>query len=178
MWQCISRGSWQYKVRPFSESNWRLVSANTVSLGYSELAAEIQVAALPRVETSSSELVKGFREFDFNPADEDRVRNELLEFYRKSSDKDADEDTEQKDVSNAESLVQGLQGPGLFLHDLYVRNNANKTKSKSLLDDAGDGSVYSAGHGELHPVMRSMKGGWICMTFCLLMRILETSCTA
>ena len=132
--------------------------ANTVSLGYAELAAEIQVAAsLPRVETSSSDLVKGFREFDFNPADEDRVRNELLEFYRKSSDKDADEDTQQKDVSNAESLVQGLQGPGLFLHDLYVRNNANKTKSKSLLDDAGDGSVYSAGHGELHPVMRSMK---------------------
>ena len=35
--------------------------ANTVSLGFAELAAEIQVtASLPRVPTSSAELIKGF----------------------------------------------------------------------------------------------------------------------
>ena len=41
--------------------------ANAVSLGYAELAAELQVtASLPRVETSSGELIRGFREFETN----------------------------------------------------------------------------------------------------------------
>ncbi|MDO7713793.1 MAG: hypothetical protein MUP93_02870 [Pirellulales bacterium] len=132
--------------------------ANTVSLSYAELAAEIQVtASLPRVETSSAELIKGFREFDSNPADEDRVRSGLLSYYAKALGGDADEDSKQKDALKADAIVQGLQGPGLFLHDLYVRSNSNGGDSKSLLNDAGDGSSYSAGHAELHPVMRSMK---------------------
>ena len=132
--------------------------ANTVSLSYAELAAEIQVtASLPRVETSSAELIKGFREFDLNPADEDRVRSGLLSYYAKALGGDADEDSKQKDALKADAIVQGLQGPGLFLHDLYVRSNSNGGDSKSLLNDAGDGSSYSAGHAELHPVMRSMK---------------------
>ena len=136
--------------------------ANTVSLGFAELAAEIQVtASLPRVPTSSAELIKGFREFDSNPADEDRVRSGLLTYYAAAVDEDSDEDSvkesQQNDALKANEIVQGLQGPGLFLHDLYVRSNPNGVGSKSLLDDAGDGSSYSAGHVEFHPLMRSIK---------------------
>ena len=66
--------------------------ANTVSLGYAELAAEIQVtASLPRVETSSAELIKGFREFDSNQEDEDRVRSRLLTYYAAAIDESSDE---------------------------------------------------------------------------------------
>ncbi len=136
--------------------------ANTVSLGYAELAAELQVtASLPRVETSSAELIKGFREFDSNAVDEDRVRKGLLTYYAKAVAVDSDEDlvkeSEQKNTPKNDAIIRELQGPGLFLHDLYVRSNSNGIENKSLLDDAGDGSSYSAGHVELHPVMRSIK---------------------
>jgi PAS domain S-box-containing protein len=41
-----------------------------------------------------------------------------------------------------------------LLQDLYVSGNPNETGSKDGLDDAGDGSTYSAYHSEVHPVIR------------------------
>lgn len=38
---------------------------------------------------------------------------------------------------------------------LYMTNNPNPTGSKHLMDDAGDGSTYSAVHAKYHPAMRS-----------------------
>ena len=132
------------------------LTANTMSLGYAELAAELQVtASLPRVETSAAEMISGFRDFQANPSGEESVRTGLLSYY--AAMLDTEDDDQKESESKADVFVNELQGPGLFLHDLYVRQNANKTDAKSLLDDAGDGSSYSAGHIELHPVMRSIK---------------------
>jgi methyl-accepting chemotaxis protein len=38
---------------------------------------------------------------------------------------------------------------------LYMTSNSNPTGSKHLMDDAGDGSTYSAVHAKYHPAMRS-----------------------
>jgi methyl-accepting chemotaxis protein len=38
---------------------------------------------------------------------------------------------------------------------LYMTGNRNTTGSKHLLDDAGDGSSYSAAHAKYHPAMRA-----------------------
>lgn len=38
---------------------------------------------------------------------------------------------------------------------LYMTSNPNETGSKHLMDDAGDGSRYSAAHAKYHPAMRS-----------------------
>ena len=132
------------------------LTANTMGLGYAELAAELQVtASLPRIETSAAEMITGFREFQANPSAEENVRKGLLSYYGTTLDT---EDDDQQEIKNkSEGFVNELQGPGLFLHDLYVRQNTNETDTKKLLDDAGDGSSYSAGHMELHPVMRSIK---------------------
>ncbi|MBT4885707.1 MAG: hypothetical protein HON07_00650, partial [Planctomycetaceae bacterium] len=132
------------------------LTANTMGLGYAELAAELQVtASLPRIETSAAEMITGFREFQANPSAEENVRKGLLSYYGTTLDT---EDDDQQEIRNkSEGFVNELQGPGLFLHDLYVRQNTNETDTKKLLDDAGDGSSYSAGHMELHPVMRSIK---------------------
>ena len=136
--------------------------ANAVSLGYAELAAELQVtASLPRVETSSGEVIRGFREFETNSGDEDRIRDGLLNYYAPAADANKDsqqsEDSQQMIGPKSDAIIKALKGPGLILHDLYVRNNSNGSGKKSLLDDAGDGSAYSVGHAELHPVLRSIK---------------------
>jgi len=38
---------------------------------------------------------------------------------------------------------------------LYMTDNSNPTGSKHMMDDAGDGSTYSAVHAKYHPAMRS-----------------------
>ena len=130
--------------------------ANTVSLAYEELAAELQLtASLPRVGRSSAGLIKGFRDFETNPLNEDRVRKELLTYY--ATTLGVQKDGQQKEAPKADAIVERLKGSGLVLHDLYVRSNPNETGKKSLLDDAGDGSSYSAGHAKLHPIMREVK---------------------
>ncbi len=130
--------------------------ANTVSSAYEELAAELQLtASLPRVGRSSAGLIKGFRDFETNPLNEDRVRKELLTYY--ATTLGIQKNGQQKEAPKANTIVERLEGPGLFLHDLYVRSNPNETDKKSLLDDAGDGSLYSVGHAELHPIMRDAK---------------------
>jgi len=130
--------------------------ANTVSLAYEELAAELQLtASLPRVGRSSAGLIKGFRDFETNPLNEDRVRKELLTYY--ATTLGVQKDGQQKESPKADAIVERLEGSGLVLHDLYVRSNPNETGKKSLLDDAGDGSSYSAGHATLHPIMREVK---------------------
>ena len=132
------------------------LTANTMRLGYAELAAELQVtASLPRVETSAAEMILGFRDFQVNPSGEESVRKDLLSYY--AATPDAEDDVEKESESKASVFVNELQGSGLFLHDLYVRKNTNEPGTKGLLNDAGDGSSYSAGHVELHPVMRSIK---------------------
>ena len=113
-----------------------------------ELAAELQVtASLPRVETSAAEMILGFRDFQVNPSGEESVRKDLLSYY--AATPDTEDDVQKESESKASVFVNELQGSGLFLHDLYVRKNTNEPGTKGLLNDAGDGSSYSAGHVEL-----------------------------
>ena len=104
--------------------------ANTVSLAYEELAAELQLtASLPRVGRSSAGLIKGFRDFETNPLNEDRVRKELLTYY--ATTLGVQKDGQQKESPKADAIVERLEGSGLVLHDLYVRSNPNETGKKS-----------------------------------------------
>lgn len=43
---------------------------------------------------------------------------------------------------------------GQRLHELYITQNPNGLGSKQLMDDAGDGSKYSAAHAAIHPYFR------------------------
>ncbi len=89
--------------------------ANAVSLGYAELAAELQVtASLPRVEISSGEVIRGFREFETNTGDEDRIREGLLNYYATAADANKDsqqsEDLQQMIGQKSDAIIKALKG--------------------------------------------------------------------
>lgn len=49
------------------------------------------------------------------------------------------------------------QNPGVQLQQLYTLDNPNPAGKKDLMDDAGDGSSYSAAHARYHPFFRKLK---------------------
>ncbi|MGA9279665.1 HAMP domain-containing protein [Ilumatobacter sp.] len=47
---------------------------------------------------------------------------------------------------------------GQYIQQQYIVENPNDYDNRDLLDDAGDGSSYSAAHAEHHPVLRELLG--------------------
>jgi methyl-accepting chemotaxis protein len=54
-----------------------------------------------------------------------------------------------------ESWRRGIDAEGELLQSLYIASNPNDIGEKQMLDDAGDGSAYSALHAEYHPAFRN-----------------------
>ena len=57
---------------------------------------------------------------------------------------------------SAEGWMAKLDPLAVRLQDLYVSGNPKEIGKKLELDDAGDGSAYSAAHAALHPVFRDL----------------------
>jgi PAS domain S-box-containing protein len=58
------------------------------------------------------------------------------------------------DLESAETYIP-KNAAALALQELYIAQNPNPTGNKHALDDAGDGSSYSAIHGRYHPIIRN-----------------------
>ena len=58
------------------------------------------------------------------------------------------------DLESVETYVP-KDASALALQELYITQNPNPTGDKHVMDDAGDGSSYSAIHGRYHPIIRN-----------------------
>lgn len=65
------------------------------------------------------------------------------------------ENTPGADAADKARWMDGLDPMALALQHLYIGNNRAKVGHKQMLNDARDGSRYSALHAEVHPVYRS-----------------------
>lgn len=64
------------------------------------------------------------------------------------------EQTPEATAADRARWMAGLDPTGLALQHLYIGKNRAKVGQKQMLNDARDGSRYSALHAELHPVYR------------------------
>ncbi len=56
---------------------------------------------------------------------------------------------------NVVDALMNLEEQGYYLQYYYLANNPEGLGAKELLDDAGDGSPWSAVHSQCHPVLRT-----------------------
>lgn len=61
-----------------------------------------------------------------------------------------------RDPSAAYAALESLDSATVRMQRLYIAGNPHPIGSKQLLDDADDGSAYSAAHGRFHPVFRRL----------------------
>lgn len=61
-----------------------------------------------------------------------------------------------KPTAAVSKLVDSLDNVAVQMQALYIADNPNPLGSKQLLDDAGDGSLYSQAHARFHPIFRRM----------------------
>ncbi|MCZ8152830.1 MAG: methyl-accepting chemotaxis protein [Rhodobacteraceae bacterium] len=64
------------------------------------------------------------------------------------------QNTEGASGADKQRWLSGLDSVGMILQHLYIGANHHGIGQKQLLVDAGDGSIYSNIHSELHPVYR------------------------
>ena len=58
------------------------------------------------------------------------------------------------DIDSADLVPASV--PGRYVQHQYISENPNGVDERDQLDDAGDGSGYSAAHAEHHPVLRAL----------------------
>lgn len=132
------------------------LTGNALQQHFEGLANELRlIASSPLLSQSTKSLTNGYEGITVEPENEDRIRRGLVSYYNSSEAAPAEDTTEAAIV--ARDIVARFQQAGLVLQDRYVRENPNLVSAKSLLDDAGDNSDYSAAHRDLHPVLRSLK---------------------
>lgn len=108
------------------------------------------LAATPSVVTALEELSAEYRQIDDDVSPEQVAGLTQIyddEFLPPFVDAGADVD--------AAELVPA-SAAGRYVQQRYIAENPNGFDERGLLDDAGDGSRYSAAHAEHHPVMRDL----------------------
>jgi methyl-accepting chemotaxis protein len=131
----------------------RTITAESVERYFASLANEIAATAATGVP---AEALAAFRTAVAElPAEQDPAARRALAAayvtsfgaaYREANDSDVD----------MQPYVDALAPSGVHLQGLYIARNPHPTGSKQLLDDAGDGSSYSAAHRRFHPLFRQM----------------------
>lgn len=130
------------------------LTGETIEASYRALAKELLTAASrTEVISQAGPLTEAFNKLEREDADLERIRQGLLSYYATQATNEKDGDPEIAPV------ITSFPVPGLIAQDLYVRTNPNREETKHLLDDAGDGSVYSSLHVALHPLLRRLKEG-------------------
>ena len=132
------------------------LTGNALQQHFEGLANEIRLAASsPQLRQSIKSLANGYESLPITSENEERMRRGLVSYYNTSRVQLTKDPAEAAAV--ARDIVARFEKAGLVLQDRYVRANPNLSSAKSLLDDAGDDSDYSAAHRDLHPVLRSLK---------------------
>lgn len=116
----------------------------TLERGAERLQADVSnLAVTPSVIAALEELSAGYLALDT----EDLIESaDLVAAY--------EDVVEPLGVDISEVLPESAAGRRV--QDLYIVNNPNAYEDRDLLDDAGDGSDYSAAHAEYHPLLRSL----------------------
>lgn len=137
----------------------RSITAKSVERYFAGLENQLRVAAEDRM---TIEALKEFSSsMDALAADDagetaaDDARQQLLNFYE--GDVAAAFRERGQDAPEGRPLVDSLDENAAVLQNLYLAANKNPVGSKDRLDDAGDGSLYSATHATYHPILRSMQ---------------------
>jgi class 3 adenylate cyclase len=97
------------------------------------------------------EFSRGFDELENKPVSDD-VRQKVEDWYGTNYMPEVRR-LLGKDVAAADYLPQGNAATYLQYH--YIVANPQPAARRRLLDDAGDGSAYSAAHALYHPLMRN-----------------------
>ena len=119
--------------------------------GIERLESSVSVlAATPSVVAALEDLSAGYSQLDDDITPEQVSDLTAIyddEFLQPFVDAGVDLDTE--------SLVPGSIA-GRYLQQQYIASNPDGFDDRGALDDAGDGTSYSAAHAEHHPVMRNL----------------------
>ncbi len=119
--------------------------------GFQRIESQVStLAATPSVITALEHLAAGFGELDDDISPEQvAVLTDIYddEFLPPFVEAGVDID--------AADLVP-VTAAGRYLQHHYIAENPNTFDERGQLDDAGDGSGYSAAHAEHHPVLREL----------------------
>ena len=107
------------------------------------------LAVTPSVITALEALSTGYAEADdaLTPAQRAELELAYEEAFEPLREAGQDVPT---------SSVLPASGSGQFVQYHYIAENPDGFDERDLLDDAGDGSSYSAAHPEYHPLLRSL----------------------
>jgi methyl-accepting chemotaxis protein len=89
------------------------------------------------------------------PAEQDPAARRALAAAYVTSFNAAYREANGSDV-DMQPYIDAMPPSGVQMQGLYIAKNPHPTGSKQLLDDAGDGSAYSAAHRRFHPLFRQM----------------------
>jgi len=132
----------------------RTITAQSVERYFGTLREELlATAASGRPQEAVAALRTAIAEI-VSADDVPRERAALAASYAVSFDP-AYRQANQTDI-DMRPYVAALPDSAVRLQDLYIRGNPHPIGSKQLLDDAGDGSAYSAAHGRFHPMFREI----------------------
>lgn len=126
----------QDQIQTFSEDRMVVQAMSDFKKGMDSIQADKEVT-----EASLAEMKKQV------------ARYYTSEFARRYSSENSISEAEQDSLIS--KMLLPLDGDAIALQYQYIQKNPNALGSKELLDDAGDGSRYSASHSLYHPIIRN-----------------------
>jgi methyl-accepting chemotaxis protein len=131
----------------------RTITAESVERYFASLANEIAATAATGMPV---EALTAFRAAVAElPAEQDPAARRALAAAYVTSFNAAYREANGSDV-DMQPYIDAMPPSGVQMQGLYIAKNPHPTGSKQLLDDAGDGSAYSAAHRRFHPLFRQM----------------------
>jgi methyl-accepting chemotaxis protein len=131
----------------------RTITAESVERYFASLANEIAATAATGMPV---EALTAFRAAVAElPAEQDPAARRSLAAAYVTSFNAAYREANGSDV-DMQPYIDAMPLSGVQMQGLYIAKNPHPTGSKQLLDDAGDGSAYSAAHRRFHPLFRQM----------------------
>ncbi len=121
-----------------------------IERGAARVQADVTTLAVtPSVITALRELSGGYAELDAGVAD-----GQLAEL--EAAYEAAFETLRAAGLDAPPSAVVPASPAGRYVQYEYILRNPDEFDDRDLLDDAGDGSIYSDVHAEYHPLLRSL----------------------
>ena len=149
-----------------SQSQLKLQTVNTITGKavtdyFSTLEEQLKITAENKMTLEALEaFTTGFdqlkTEDKLNESSVDDARNSLSTFYTGEFTTKFIQQTDSEPPTT--SFLENLSDTSVYLQYLYIRQNQSPLGSKDLLNDADDGSSYSAAHAIYHPIFRNFLG--------------------
>ena len=149
-----------------SQSQLKLQTVNTITGKavtdyFSTLEEQLKITAENKMTLEALEaFTTGFAQLktedNLNESSIADARNRLSTFYTGEFTTKFIQQTDSKPPTT--SFLETLSDTSAYLQYLYIRQNESPLGSKDLLNNADDGSSYSAAHAIYHPIFRNFLG--------------------